>query len=328
MQDVQNSEAVAANPATGATGVTGATVVTGPTGGQLGLRAKVVDLEDRAQRAADVATAMAVKFLPSAVGVLFILVVAWFVANWSRTTIRRGMTAAKFDPTLGRFLANVLRWTILGVALVMCLKLFGVEPAAFAAVIAAAGLTIGLAFQGSLSNLAAGIMLLLFRPFKVGDAVNVAGQGGTVNEIDLMMTEVDTADGRRVIIPNSQIFGAIIENITYHPRRRVDLAVGVSYAADIDQTRAVLERVARSIPGALADPAPGVALTGLGDSSVNWLVMVWAKRENFGDVRQATIRAVKLALDEAGIEIPFPQRDVWVRTAAGSEALAREGGGK
>jgi small conductance mechanosensitive channel len=191
-----------------------------------------------------------------------------------------------------------------------CLSYFGIETTGFAAVIGAAGLAIGLAFQGTLSNFAAGAMLLIFRPYKVGDLVNVAGHLGKVTEIELFTTTIDTLDRRRVIVPNSSIYGTVIENVTYHAWRRVDVPVGVAYAADIDETRAALDRAIRSVPGVLAEPAAEVALLGLGASSVDWAVRVYAPRDKFGDVKQATIRAVKRELDHSGIAIPFPQLDI------------------
>jgi small conductance mechanosensitive channel len=153
-------------------------------------------------------------------------------------------------------------------------------------------------------------MLLVFRPYKVGDEVNVAGYAGTVREIELFTTAIDTADNRRIIVPNSSIFGAVIENITHHPTRRVSVAVGTAYSADIDETRRVLERAVRSVQLITPQPAPVVVLEDLGASSVNWSVRGWAKREAFGDAKQALIRAVKIELDHAGIGIPFPQLDL------------------
>lgn len=256
-------------------------------------------------------------FAISLVGVILLLAVAWFVAGFARRALRRGLERAKFDVTLGMFAANMLRWFILLMALMACLEVFGIKTTSFAAVLGAAALAIGLGFQGSLSNLAAGVMLLVFRPFKVGDMVNVAGQLGKVNEIDLFMTEIDTPDGRRVILPNGQIFGNTIENITHHPRRRVDIPVGVAYDADIDRTRQVLEAAVRGVTPRLDDPAPEVFLNELGASSVNWTLRVWTRREDFGATRQATVRAAKVALDEAGIGIPFPQMDVHLRLPEG-----------
>lgn len=241
---------------------------------------------------------------------LIILLIVWFLAGWARNAMRRLFDRTKFDPTLGRFFSNIARWAVLVLGVLAAISVLGVQLTVFAAVIGAAGLAIGLALQGSLGNIAAGIMLLVFRPFKIGDVVNVAGQLGKVSDLDLFTTSLDTPDGRRVILPNGSVFGNTIENITHHPHRRADVAVGVSYGADVDRTRAVLEAAIRRVPGALADPAADVVLVGLGASSVDWMVRVWARRDDFLAVKQATVRAVKMSLNEAGIEIPFPQTTV------------------
>ncbi len=244
---------------------------------------------------------------------LVVLLIGWIAAGWLGSLLRGALTRAKVDETLVRFLAKLARWLVMVLVILTCLGLFGVETTSFAAVIGSAGIAIGLALQGTLGNFAAGIMLLMLRPFKVGDVITVAGQTGTVYEIELFSTSLDSLDNRRFIIPNSQIFGSTIENITYHPRRRAEVAVGVSYSADIDATRAILTQVANNVPGGLSDPAPSVWLNDLGASSVNWFVRVWANGSEFGDVKQALTRAVKMALDEAKIEIPFPQMDVNVK---------------
>lgn len=253
---------------------------------------------------------VAVAYAGRVVVALLVLLAGWIFAGWAGSATRRALSRARVDETLSRFLSKLARWTVLLLVVLACLGVFGVETTSFAAVIGSAGIAIGLAFQGTLSNFAAGIMLLMFRPFKVGDVITVAGQTGKVDEIELFTSTIDSFDNRRFIIPNGQIFGATIENISYHPQRRADVPVGVDYSADVDRTREVLTQAARAVPGALEDPAPAVVLLGLGDSAVNWTVFVWAKAEEFGDVRQAAIRAVKMALDEAGIGIPFPQMDV------------------
>ena len=246
---------------------------------------------------------------------LVVLIVGWIFAGWVGGVASKALARAKVDETLSKFLSKLARWSILLLVILSCLGVFGVETTSFAAVIGSAGIAVGLAFQGTLSNFAAGIMLLMFRPFQVGDVITVAGQTGKVNEIELFTTTLDTFDNRRFIIPNGQVFGATIENITYHAQRRADVDVGVAYSADIDRTREVLTQAARTVPDVLEEPEPAVVLLGLGDSSVNWSVRVWAKADLFGDVKQATIRAVKVALDEAGIDIPFPQMDVHLTKA-------------
>jgi small conductance mechanosensitive channel len=245
-----------------------------------------------------------------AVFVLILLTIAWMVSGWASSIVRTSLDRINFDETLSIFLSKLVRWAILLMAALTCVNRFGGETTSFAALIGAAGLAIGLAFQGTLSNFAAGAMLLLFRPYKVGDEVNVAGYTGTVREIELFTTAIDTPDYRRIIVPNSSIFGAVIENVTHHPVRRFSVGVGTAYSADIDETRRVLERAVRSVVQVAATPAPAVVLLELGASSVNWNVQAWAKREAYGDAKQAVIRAVKIELDESGIGIPFPQLDL------------------
>ncbi|MGE0785855.1 MAG: mechanosensitive ion channel family protein [Sandaracinaceae bacterium] len=245
-----------------------------------------------------------------ALGVLAGLLAAWVGAGWVRRWMLAGFAKANFDLTLARFFANVVRYAILVATVVGCLGAFGVETTSFAAVIGAAGLAVGLAFQGSLSNFAAGVMLLVFRPFKVGDFVTGGGVSGTIEQIELFTTEFRTPDNRKLIVPNSSVFGGTIENVTAHETRRVDIAVGVDYGADIDTTRAVLERAVASVSGRIEEPPSQVFLTGLGASSVDWKLRVWCKTEDYWTVYEAVIRAAKMHLDEAEIGIPFPQMDV------------------
>lgn len=253
---------------------------------------------------------LALYFGLRAIFALILLTIAWMVSSWISSVIRVALTRVKFDQTLTLFIARLVRWGILLLVALGCLSYFGVETTSVAAVIGAAGLAIGLAFQGTLSNFAAGGMLLVFRPYKVGDVVNVAGLSGKVAEIELFSTAIDTFDNRRIIVPNSSIYGTTIENITFHAVRRVDVMVGVAYSAEIDRTRDVLNRAVASVELVLANPAADVVLNELGASSVNWRVSVWCRREVFGDTKQALIRAIKMHLDEAGIAIPFPQLDI------------------
>ena len=243
-------------------------------------------------------------------GALLLLFIAWIISGGISRIARAGMRRAKIDETLTRFVEKTVGWVVLLLAILMCLSLFGFETTSFAAVIGAAGLAIGLAFQGTLSNFAAGVMLLVFRPFSVGDVVNAGGTMGKVDAIGIFTTTIDTFDNRRFIVPNSEVFGSTIENVTFHPKRRADVNVGVAYDADIDRTRQVLEDAVAGIEGKLDDPEPLIMLTGLGASSVDWLVCVWANRDDYLAVKQGTIRAVKMALDAADIGIPFPQMDV------------------
>ena len=253
------------------------------------------------------------EFAPKVVGALCVLFGAWILAGWVSRLTYRSLKLAKFDETLSRFMTKFAWWGVLVLGVVACLECFDVKTTSFAAAIGAVGFAIGLAFQGALGNFAAGIMLLIFRPYKVGDVIVVGGQTGKVDEIDLFSTTLDTVDNRRILIPNASIFGNTIENTSFHRTRRVDITVGVGYAAEIDRTYDVLMRAACGVPGILSAPAPEIVLLELANSSVNWSVRVWSTSDDFGLVKQRTIRAIKLALDHASIEIPFPQMDVNLR---------------
>ncbi len=242
--------------------------------------------------------------------VVVLMILAWTISSWLSSMVQKGLTRIKFDTTLTLFLARLVRWGILFLTALTCLSYFGIETTSFAAIIGAAGLAIGLAFQGTLSNFAAGAMLLIFRPYKVGDTITSGNYQGTVAEIALFTTEIDTSDGRRIIIPNSAINGSVIENVTYHRLRQVAVPVGVAYEADIDATRKALEQALTLVPQAVRDPAADVVLLGLGDSAVSWTARVWATQADNSTAKQALIRAVKIELDHAGIGIPFPQMDV------------------
>lgn len=245
--------------------------------------------------------------------VLVLLLLAMTLAGWAAAAVRSSLTRMKFDPTLAKFLSRLTRWVVLLLGVLACLGTFGVETTSFAAVLGATGFAIGLSLQGTLSNFAAGAMLLVFRPFKVGDVVNLDGTVGVVDEISVFTTMVDTFDNRRIILPNGEVFGSKIENITFHHVRRVDVSVGCDYSADLDKTRATLQAAVDATEGRLDDPEPAIVLDGLGASSVDWIVRVWAPTSDFLAVKQSLTRAVKNELDAAGIGIPFPQMEVHVQ---------------
>ncbi len=244
------------------------------------------------------------------VGALAVLVLTWVIASWARRAIHRALNRPRIDQTFGRFVGNLARWIIIIMGLVACLGVFGVNTTSLAAVVGAAGLAVGLALQGSLTNLAAGVMLLLLRPFKVGDVIQIGSLMGTVYEIELFNLKLNGPDFRRIILPNSQVFGSVIENYTHNPRRRADVMVGIAYAADTVRTREVLMKAVTSVAGLLSDPPPEVVLMELGTSSVNWRVSGWCIPTDWAKQRQAITEAVKRHLDAAGISIPFPQMEV------------------
>jgi small conductance mechanosensitive channel len=244
--------------------------------------------------------------------IALVLIVVGYLAATAVGRIAGTAIANKVDMTLGRFLGKLVTNGILVLVFLGVLGRFGIDVTGFAALLAASGFAIGLALQGALSNFAAGIMLLVFRPFKVNDLVKIGDSKGFVHEIDLFTTRLNTVENRHLILPNNEVFGSVIENFSHNRTRRVDVSVGVAYAADMRQTRKVLQGAVSVVPGAVADPAPRIVLVELGDSSVNWEVRVWTRPENFLDVQEFVTGAVKEALDAANISIPFPQLDLHV----------------
>jgi small conductance mechanosensitive channel len=244
------------------------------------------------------------------VGVMLALIMAFIIAGMFSRALIRSLEKRNFDLTLTHFFGALIRYAVLAGAIIGCLGVFGIQTASFAAAIAAIGLAIGLALQGTLSNFAAGVMLLVFRPFKVGDLINVAGKLGIVEQLQLFTTDMKTLDNRKLVVPNGSVFGAVIENVGAHETRRVDIDVGIAYNADIDQSRQVLETVPGKVDDVLQDPPPQIFLKSLGGSSVDWQVRLWCPTPKYWDVYQGGIRAIKMSLDEAKIGIPFPQTDV------------------
>lgn len=251
---------------------------------------------------------MVIDYTVRVVGVCVVL----FVGNWLSKLVERmtlnALRKAEMDTTVRRFLARAARTTLMVLVIIACLGVFGIETTSFAAILGAAGLAIGLAFQGTLSSISAGVMLLTLRPFKVGDLIIVAGFEGIVQEIGLFTVELNTWDMRRIILPNSAVFGAPLENHSHSPKRRVEVDVGVDYGCDIRAAREVIFEACKTIEDTLDEPQ--AYLVGLGGSSVDFQARVWVAPERYLAVRDQLTEAVKLALDEAGISIPFPQMDV------------------
>ena len=243
---------------------------------------------------------------------IVLIILVFIVAGWVSKLTGKAVRRAKVEETLSRFLSNIARYVVLIAGGVAILGTLGVETTSFAAVIAAVGFAIGMAMSGMLGNIASGVMLLLFRPFKVGDVVSAAGTTGKIYEIGLFTTIFDTPDNRRIIVPNNEIFGGTIENVSHHATRRVAVEVGTDYGADIDKAREVLLAAAKATDNVLTDPEPPVVLTGLGGSSIDWAVRVWVNSGDYWAVMDRLTRNVKYALDEAEIGIPFPQMDVHI----------------
>ena len=242
---------------------------------------------------------------------LLILIVGFWIAGRIGAMVRGiGKKHENLDNTLFNFLGSVARYIVLAFVIIAVLNRFGVETTSIVALLGAAGLAVGLALQGAMSNLAAGVMLMVFRPYKVGDFIDAAGNFGNVEEISLFTTVLRTFDHQQIIIPNGKIWGEQIVNHSHHEVRGVELTFGVSYDTDIDKARDVITKVFKDHPLILDDPAPVVVVSTLNDSSVDFAVRPFVKGEHWFDVRYTVPELVKKALDEAGIEIPFPHQKV------------------
>lgn len=245
------------------------------------------------------------------VSAIVILILGWILAAWLGRVSRRKLSASRhIDPTLAPMIAAVVRYLTLVIVLVAVLAQFGIQTASILAVLGAAGLAIGLALQGTLSNVASGVMLLVIRPFNVGDYIDANGVAGTVLEIGLFATTLETFDGVFVLVPNTQLFSSAITNYSRLPTRRIDVPVGISYNDDVDRALTVGMDILTADARVMTEKRPQVMVMGLGESSVDLNFRCWTRREDYWDLLFDLQRAVKLRFDAEGISIPFPQRDL------------------
>jgi len=247
---------------------------------------------------------------PSVVGAIAVLVIGWIGAGWVKRIARKALAAAHVDQILVPFVSGIIHVVVIVMVGVTAVGVLGVETGSFVAVIGAAGLAVALAFQGTFSNFASGVMLLTFRPFEVGHVVEVGGISGSVKEVGIFTCLLTTPDNVQIRVPNSQIFGQTIKNYSASDTRRIDLVVGVSYDDDLGVAIRTCQDVVAADPRVLDDPATVVAVHELADSSVNLVVRPWVKAEDYWNVRWDLTRALKEQLEAAGCSIPFPQRDV------------------
>jgi small conductance mechanosensitive channel len=243
---------------------------------------------------------------------LIIFVIGKWVARLITNFLRNMMEKKSVDPTVSGFVANLSYALLLTFVIIAALGQLGVQTASFVAIIGAAGLAVGFALQGSLSNFAAGVMMLIFRPAKVGDFIEAAGISGVVDEITVFSTRLKTGDNKVVICPNSAVMGGNIINYSTMPTRRIDLVIGISYDADIKQAKSELEGILSSESRVLQDPAPTIGVSELADSSVNLVVRPWVATGDYWPTYFALLEAIKVRFDEVGIGIPYPQMDVTV----------------
>ncbi|MBN1493149.1 MAG: mechanosensitive ion channel [Candidatus Omnitrophica bacterium] len=244
------------------------------------------------------------------VAALLIFVIGKWLARVISNVFSKIMEKAKVEPTLVTFIKNLSYTILLVFVIIAALSKLGVETTSFIAVLGAAGLAVGLALQGSLANFAAGVLLIMFKPFKVGDLVQICGHIGVVKEIHIFNTIIHTPDNQRKIIPNASVTGDTITNLSAVDMRRVDLVFGISYNDNIKTAKEALERVVVADPRVLKDPAPTIAVSELGDSSVNLVCRPWCKPTDYWGVFFDITEKGKIELEKSGITIPFPQRDV------------------
>ncbi len=247
-----------------------------------------------------------VEFGPKLIAAIAIWIIGSFIIKMILKGVKRTMNKGDYDDSLKKFLINLVNWILKIILIVVVLGTVGIETTSFAAILAAAGLAIGLALQGSLGNFAGGVLIMIFKPIKIGDLIEAQGELGVVKEIEIFTTKLVTPTNKEVIIPNGALSNGNIVNYSTEGKLRVDLTFGVGYDSDIKQTKEVLLKVLSSNPKVLKDPAPSVNVSELADSSVNFAVRPWCTVADYWDVYFETHENVKIALDAAGIEIPYP----------------------
>ena len=271
----------------------------------------VTDFIAKYQSYIDIIAEKGLSFGISLVTALLIFFIGKRVARWVTNLVVKALEKNDADTELVGFLQSLIYWALFAMVVVAALGQLGVQTASFIAVLGAAGLAIGLALQGSLSNFAAGVLILVLRPFRVGDYVDVAGESGTVTSIRIFTTELRTPDNKCIIIPNARVLDSNIVNYTSTGRRRVDMIFGVGYSDDLDKVRGILERLVNTDDRVLDEPEPVIAVHELADSSVNFVVRPWVKTEDYWGFYWDLTEKVKKEFDANNIEIPFPQRTVY-----------------
>lgn len=243
---------------------------------------------------------------------IVIFLIGRIVAKSIVALVRRGMRQTKQDEMLIEFVASILGWVLLILVLVVSLSRLGLDTTSFVTILGAAGLAVGLALKDSLGNFAAGVMLILFRPFKAGDFVETAGTAGVVEEVRIFSTEMRTPDNQALTVPNSEIYSGVIKNVTARETRRIDFVFGIGYDDDFRVAKQIIADVFAKEERLLEEPAPFIALGELGDSSLNIFARPWVKTSEYFAVKCDLLEAIKIAFDEAGISIPYPQMDLHV----------------
>ncbi|MFC3052541.1 mechanosensitive ion channel family protein [Kordiimonas pumila] len=261
----------------------------------------------------DVMLAQAIDMGLSVIGAILILIIGLWLAGAVKVRLGKILgRSEKMDETVSHFLASLAKYAVIIFTVIAILGQFGVETTSLVAVIGAAGLAIGLALQGTLSNVAAGVMLLIFRPFRVGQFVDVGGTAGVVKAITLFVTEMDTPDNVRITVPNSSVWGSSIKNFNHHDTRRLDMVFGIGYGADINKAMDIIRKALAADERCMKEPEAVVAVSNLGESSVDIMVRVWCLGSDYWPLKWALLKTVKENFNASDVDIPFPSRTLYI----------------
>lgn len=274
------------------------------------------------ERAEEIIANVIIPYGLNVLGAILLLIIGWLIAGWAARRVRRlSERSERMDKTLTLLLANATKVIILIAVVIAVLNQFGIQTTSLVALLGVAGLAVGLAMQGTLSNFSAGVMLMLFRPFSVDEAVSISGITGVVDEIGLFSTRMHTFDNINMIVPNSNIWGANISNFSTNPTRRIDMVFGISYSDDINKAMKIVKEALDADERVLKEPEPMIVVGELGESSVNLYVRPWAKAADVWPARFDLTKDIKERFDKAGVTIPFPQRDLHVSQNASEKLL-------
>lgn len=266
---------------------------------------------EKTSEAMDYLIAYAAEYAIAVVGVIVILIVGFIAAGWVGRAVRKILDRSrKTDPLIANFVSNIARYAVIAFTVIAALDQFGVETTSFVALMGAAGLAIGLAFQGALGNLAAGVMILAFRPFKQGHFIEGGGVSGTVDSVSLFVTEMHSADNVHIIVPNGSLWNTAIRNFSHHPTRRCDFVLGIGYTSSHVEAMKALRALADADARVMQEPAPQIVVSNLGDSSVDITIRLWCAASDYWGLKFDYTQAMKEKMDEIGVEIPFPQRSI------------------
>jgi small conductance mechanosensitive channel len=254
-----------------------------------------------------------IEFSPRLISALLIFLIGWYAIKVFKRVVTKIMIKREMEPTLSKFLADILIWTLKILLFVTVISRLGVENSSFVAIIGAAGLAIGLSLQGSLSNFAGGVLIIMFKPFKVGDFIEAQGVSGTVQQIQIFVTQLATVDNQIIFVPNGALSNGNIINYSYAETRRANIIINISYDSNLKKAKEIIFEIIHNHPAILKEPEPVILVDSLGDSSVNIAVRPWSKIEDFFTMRSDILEQIKQQFEENKITIPFPQSEIHIK---------------